>query len=184
VPDPGDLATIEAKMSRVLQSMERDFGRLKTGAASASLLDDVHVDLHGRRARLIEVSSVTVPDPRQIVIQPWDPGALRAIGTAISQSRIGLTPTIDGPAIRIHVPAMTEDRRRELVGLVHRRMDQARVDVRAIRHEALAALRHPTPSVGADEVRRETKRLQETTDRFIAEIDRLGLAKEASIMRL
>jgi hypothetical protein len=124
VPDPGDLATIEAKMARVVQSMERDFGHLKMAAASASLLDDIHVDHGGRRARLIEVASVTVPDPRQIVIQPWDPGSLRTIGTAISQSRIGLTPTIDGPAIRLDVPAMTEDRRREIVGLVHKWMDR------------------------------------------------------------
>ena len=145
-------------MTRVLQSMERDFGHLKTGAASASLLDDIHVDHHGRRARLIEVASVTVPDPRQIVIRPWDPGSLRAIGTAISQSRLGLTPTIDGPAIRLYVPAMTEDRRRELVGLVHKRMDQARVEIRAVRHEALAELRglERARSIGADEARRRT----------------------------
>ena len=173
-------------MSRVLQSMERDFGHLKTGAASASLLDDIHVDHNGRRARLIEVASVTVPDPRQIVIQPWDPGSLRAIGTAISQSRIGITPTIDGPAIRLYVPAMTEDRRREIVGLVHKRMDQARVEIRALRHEGIEAgrdrqRRHET---GADDVRREAERLQRMTDRYVAEIDRLGRLKEASLMRL
>ena len=173
-------------MSRVLQSMERDFGPLKTGAASASLLDDIHVDHNGRRARLIEIASVTVPDPRQIVIQPWDPGSLRAIGTAISQSRIGLTPTIDGPAIRLYVPAMTEDRRREIVGLVHKRMDQARVEIRALRHEGIEAgrdrqRRHET---GADDARREADRLQRMTDRYVAEIDRLGRLKEASLMRL
>ena len=173
-------------MTRVLQSMERDFGHFKTGAASASLLDDIHVDHHGRRARLIEVASVTIPDPRQIVIQPWDPGSLRAIGTAISQSRIGLTPTIDGPAIRLYVPAMTEDRRREIVGLVHKRMDQARVEIRSVRHEALAALkdRERGRLVSADDARREAQRLQRFTDQFIAEIDRLGRAKEASLMRL
>ena len=173
-------------MSRVLQSMERDFGHLKTGAASASLLDDIHVDHNGRRARLIEVASVTVPDPRQIVIQPWDPGSLRAIGTAISQSRIGLTPTIDGPAIRLYVPAMTEDRRREIVGLVHKRMDQARVEIRAVRHEALAELRglERARAIGTDEARRRTTHVQQLTDRFVAEVDRLGRIKEASLMRL
>jgi ribosome recycling factor len=178
------LPGVEPKMARVLAAMERDFQRLRTGAASASLLDDVHVDHHGRRARLIEVASVTIPDPRHIVIRPWDPASLRAIGSAISQSRIGLTPTVDGPAIRIYVPAMTEDRRRELVALVHRRMDQARVDIRAVRHEALAALRDPKRAIGADEVRREVGRLQAMTDRFVAEIDRLGQLKEASLMRL
>ena len=169
-------------MSRVLQAMERDFARLRTGAASASLLDDIHVDHRGRRARLIEVASVTVPDPRQIVIVPWDPASLRAVGAAISQSRIGLTPTVDGQAIRLYVPGMTEERRREIVHLVQKRMDQARVDIRALRHEGLAAIK--SRDGGKDEARRATARLQETTDRYVAEIDRLGRVKEASVMRL
>ena len=135
------LTSTEQKMARALEAMERDFQRIRTGGASAALLDAVQVDHHGHRARLIEVASVTVPDPRQIVITPWDPSSLRAIGTAISQSRIGLTPTIDGPSIRLHVPAMTEERRRELVGLVRKRTDQARVEIRTVRHEALAAVR-------------------------------------------
>ena len=118
------------------------------------------------------------------MIQPWDPASLRAIGSAISQSRIGLTPTVDGPAIRIYVPAMTEDRRRELVTLVHRRMDQARVQIRELRHEALAALRDKRRHVGADDMRREEGRLQAMTDRFSGEIDRLGQLKEQEIMRL
>jgi ribosome recycling factor len=181
-----DLATTEQKMTRILAAMERDFHRLRTGAASASLLDDVHVDHHGRRARLMDVASITIPDPRQIVIVPWDPASLRAIGAAISQSRIGLTPTIDGPAIRLYVPAMSEERRHQLVGLVHRRMDQARVEIRAIRHEALAALkdRERRRVVAVDDARREAQVLQRLTDQFIAEIDRLGRAKEASVMRL
>lgn len=169
-------------MSRALQAMERDFARLRTGAASASLFDDMHVDHRGRRARLIEVASITVPDPRQIVIVPWDPASLRAIGAAISQSRIGLTPTVDGQAIRLYVPGMTEERRREIVHLVEKRMDQARVDIRALRHEGLAAMK--TARGGKDEARRATARLQETTDRYVAEIDRLGRLKEESVMRL
>ena len=178
------LATVDARMRRTIEAMERDFERIRTGGASAALVDAVHVDQHGRRARLIEVATVTIPDPRQIVISPWDPKNLRAIGTAISQSRIGLTPTIDGGAIRLYVPAMTEERRRELVGLVHKRMDQARVEIRALRHEALATVRDPKRSVGSDEVRRETALLQQLTDRFAAEIDRLGGIKEAKVLRL
>ena len=180
------LATAEQQMSRAVSAMERDFDRLRTGAASASLVDAVHVDHHGRRARLVEIATVTIPDPRQIVIRPWDPSSLRAIGTAISQSRIGLTPTIDGPAIRLYVPAMTEERRRELVGLVHKRMDQARIEVRAVRHEALGALRglERAHALGTDDARRHAAALQRLTDRHIAEIDRLGALKEASVVRL
>jgi ribosome recycling factor len=182
VPGTKDPETIEEKMSRALQAMERDFARLRTGAASASLLDDVHVDHRGRRARLVEVASITVPDPRQIVIAPWDPSMLRAIGAAISHSRIGLTPTVDGPAIRLYVPGMTEERRREIVQLVQKRMGRASVDIRALRHEALATVKSGNGSV--DDIRRETARLQQITDRYIAEIDRLGRLKQASVMRL
>ena len=181
-----DRAATEQKMSRALEAMERDFQKLRVGGASASLVDAIQVDHQGRRARLVEMANVTIPDPRQIVIQPWDPNSLRSIGAAISQSRIGLTPTIDGTAIRLYVPAMTEERRRELVTLVHKRMDQARVDIRAIRHESLAALRAQGTDrqVGADVVRRETALLQQLTDRFAAEIDRLGRIKEESVVRL
>jgi ribosome recycling factor len=180
------LASTEQKMKRTLDAMERDFERVRTGGASASLIDAIHVDHQGQRTRLVELATITIPDPRQIVILPWDPKSLRSIGTAISQSRIGLTPTIDGSTIRLYVPALSEERRRELVGLVRKRMDQARVEIRAVRHEALAALRarDPRRPVGSDDVHRETDLLQRMTDRFIAEVDRLGQIKEKSVLRL
>jgi ribosome recycling factor len=180
------LAATEQKMTRTLEAMERDFQQVRTGGASASLLNGIHVDHQGKRTHLIELANVTIPDPRQIVIRPWDPSALRAIGAAIRQSRIGLTPTIDGPAIRLYVPAMSEERRRELMGLVRKRMDQARVEIRTLRHEALAAVRAGDRErmVGQDEVHRETALLQRMADRFAAEIDRLGRLKEESLLRL
>lgn len=182
---PG-LANAELGMQRTIEAMERDLQRIRVGGASASLIDGVRVDHQGRRARLIELATVTIPDPRQIVIRPWDPSSLRAIGTAISQSRIGLTPTVDGPAIRLYVPAMTEDRRRELVGLVHKRLEQTRVEIRALRHDTLAAVRtrdsvHPAI---VDEIRRDEALLQRLTDRYVAEVDRLGRLKEESVLRL
>jgi ribosome recycling factor len=180
------LASTEAKMTLTLDAMERDFQRLRVGGASASLLDGIHVDHQGHRARLVELASITIPDPRQIMIRPWDPTILRSIGTAISQSRIGLTPTIDGLAIRLYVPAVTEERRREVVSLVRKRMDQAHIEIRALRHEALAVVRTRDPNrlVGSDDVRREVALLQRMTDRFAAEIDRLGHIKEESVVRL
>jgi ribosome recycling factor len=180
------LAATEQKMTRTLDAMERDFQQVRIGGASASLLNAIHVDHQGKRTRLIELANVTIPDPRQILIRPWDPSALRAIGAAISQSRIGLTPTIDGPAIRLYVPAMSEERRRELTGLVRKRMDQARVEIRALRHEALAAVRAENRErlVGQDEVHREAALLQRMADRFAAEIDRVGRLKEESLLRM
>jgi ribosome recycling factor len=180
------LAATEEKMTRTLAAMERDFQRVRTGGASASLVDAIHVDHQGHRARLIELANITIPDPRQIVIRPWDPASLRAIGTAISQSRIGLTPTIDGSAIRLYVPALSEERRRDLVGIVNKRMEQARIEIRTLRHEALAAIRARDVErrAGSDDIQRETAVLQRMTDRFAAEIDRLGQIKEESILRL
>ena len=180
------LAATEQKMTRTIEAMERDFQRVRTGGASASLIDAIHVDHQGQRARLVELATITIPDPRQIVIRPWDPKSLRSIGTAISQSRIGLTPTIDGSTIRLYVPALSEERRGELVGLVRKRMDQARVEIRAVLHESLAAVRARDPSrpVALDGVHRETALLQRMTDRFISEVDRLGQVKEEGILRL
>ena len=180
------LASVEQKMSRTLEAMERDLQKLRVGGASASLVDGIQVDHQGRRARLVEMANVTIPDPRQIVIRPWDPTSLRAIGTAIAQSRIGLTPTIDGPAIRLYVPAITEERRLELVGHVRKRIERAHAEIRVLRHEALAAARAQDADrhVGADDVRREIALLRRMTDRFAAEIDRLGRLKEESVLRL
>ncbi len=180
------LANTELAMTRTIEAMGRDLKRLRVGGASASLIEGVHADYQGRRTRLIELATISIPDPRQIVIRPWDPGSLRAIGTAISQSRIGLTPTVDGPTIRIFVPALNEERRRELVSLVHKRLEQARVEIRALRHEGLAAVRtrDTAHAAGADEIHRDEALLQRMTDRFIAEIDRLGRLKEERILRL
>ena len=182
----GVLAGAEQRMARTIDALERDFQKVRVGAASGSMLDAIHVDHQGRRARLVEMANVSIPDPRQIVIQPWDPTSLRAIGAAISQSRIGLSPTIDGGAIRLYVPALSEERRQELVGLIHERMERARVEIRTVRHEALAALRaeaHDGRS-GADAAARETGQLQRMTDRSVAAIDRLGRAKQESLLRV
>jgi ribosome recycling factor len=178
------LTGAEQQMTRAVDAMERDFQKFRVGAASGSMLDAIRVDHQGRRARLIEMANVSIPDPRQIVIQPWDPASLRVIGTAISQSRIGLTPTIDGGAIRLYVPALDEERRQELGHLVQVRMERARVEIRAIRHEALAALRaeaHEGRS-SADTATRETGVLQRMTDRSVAEVDRRGRAKQDSLL--
>jgi ribosome recycling factor len=182
----GILGSADERMALTLEAMERDFQKIRVGAASGSLLDAVLVDHHGRRVKLIEIASVSIPDPRQIVIRPWDPASLRAIGTAISQSRIGLTPTIDGGAIRLYVPELSEERRLELVGLVHERMERAKVEIRAVRHEALAMIRAEGRAhrAGSDEVARDTTLLQRLTDRSILEIDRLGRVKQEKIIRL
>jgi ribosome recycling factor len=178
------LASAELHMKRAIEAMERDFQRIRTGRASASLLEGVRVDHRGSRTPLDHLASITIPDPRQVVVQPWDRSALRAIGKAIAQAGIGLTPTLDGSAVRLYFPSLTEERRRELVGLVRKRMEQARVDIRSLRHDASAAL-HKEQKVrgtGADDVHRDIERLQRMADRFSAEVDRLGQVKEQRLL--
>jgi ribosome recycling factor len=184
--DHAVLANAELGMKRTMDAMERDLQRIRVGAASASLVEGIQVDHLGRRARLIDVATISIPDPRQIVIRPWEPSSLRAIGTAITQGHIGLTPTVDGPTIRLYVPGLSEERRRELVGLIHQRLEQARVEIRAVRHEALAAIRARgrQHAAGADEVHRDEAFLQRMTDRYVAEVDRLGRLKEESVLRV
>jgi ribosome recycling factor len=178
------LASTELRMKRAIEAMERDFQRIRTGRAYASLLDGVRVDHRGSRTPLDQLASISIPDPRQIVIQPWDRSALRAIGKAIARLGIGLTPTIDGSAVRLYFPSLTEEQRRELVGLVRKRMEQARVDIRTLRHEASAALHKAQKArgSGADDLHRAIERLQQMTDRFGAEIERLGQVKEQRLL--
>lgn len=173
-------------MALVIAALDKDLQKIRVGAASGVLIDAIQVDHGGRRQRLVELATVTIADPRQIVIRPWDPGSLRAIGTAISQSRIGLTPTIDGGTIRLYVPALTEERRHELNGLVRQRVERAHVEIRTARHEAQGSIRarDRQHSRGADELRRVLDRLERVAERSIAEIDELGRAKQATILRV
>jgi ribosome recycling factor len=180
VANGGELLAAEGRMALVIAALERDLQKIRVGGASGSVIDAIQVDHLGRRARLIELATVTIPDPRQIVIRPWDPGSLRAIGTAISQSKIGLTPTIDGGAIRLYVPALTEERRNELAGLVRKRVERAHVELRTVRHEALALVRKRAG--GTDMVHRDVEQLGNVSDRFGAEIDRVGRIKEQAIL--
>ena len=176
------LTEADGRIARVIAALDHDLGAIRVGAASGALLDGIHVDHAGRRLRLIELASVSIPDPRQIVIRPWDPTSLRAIGTAISHSRVGLTPTVDGGTIRIHVPAITGERRDELVRLVHERVERAHVDLRRVRHETLASIRSAAAST--DDARRMIDRLQRAIDAATAEVDRLGALKDAALRRL
>ncbi|MFZ5854908.1 MAG: ribosome recycling factor [Chloroflexota bacterium] len=180
------LASTEHKMARAVEVMERDFQGIRTGRASTALVERLHVEYYGTPTPLNQLAGISVPEPHQIVIQPWDRSVLGAIEKAILKSDIGLMPNVDGTVVRLNIPPLTEERRREIVRQVHRRMEEARVEIRNLRREAAEVLKREERdgTLGADEARRELEALQRLTDRFIAEVDRLGAHKEQEVLEV
>jgi ribosome recycling factor len=180
------LASADQKMHRAVEAMERDFNAFRTGRASTSLVERIQVDYYGTQTPINQLAGISVPEPHQIVIQPWDRGVLGAIEKAIQKSDVGLVPNVDGAVVRLNIPPLTEERRKEIVKQVHRRMEDARIEVRNIRREASDQLKkeEQSGSTGADESRREHDLLQKSTDRAIADIDRLGGHKEQEVLEV
>jgi ribosome recycling factor len=180
------LTGTEHKMIRAVEVMERDFQGLRTGRASTALVERIHVDYYGTQTPLNQLASISVPEPHQIVIQPWDRGVLGAIEKAIQKSDIGLVPNVDGTVVRLNIPPLTEERRKEIVKTVHKRMEEARVEIRNLRREAADTLKKEERdgAVGADEARRQLDQLQKITDRVIADVDRLGDVKEQEVLEV
>jgi ribosome recycling factor len=180
------LAGSERKMARAIEAMERDLAGVRTGRASTALVERIHVDYYGTQTALNQLAGISVPEPHQIVIQPWDRAVLNAIEKAIIKSDIGLVPNVDGTVVRLNIPPLTEERRKELVRVVHKRMEEARVEIRNLRREAADGLRKEERdgSMGADETHRELETLQRLTDRYIADVDRVGGHKEQEVLEV
>jgi ribosome recycling factor len=174
------------KMARAIEAMERDLQGIRTGRASTSLVERLHVDYYGTQTALNQLAGISVPEPHQIVIQPWDRGVLAAIERAILKSDIGLTPNVDGTVVRLNIPPLTEERRRDLVKVVHRRMEEARVEIRGLRRDANDHLEklEREGEIGVDDVHRLLETLQKTTDRHIDDVDRVGGAKELEVLEV
>ena len=181
-----DLASAEHKMTRAVEAMERDFAGLRTGRASTALVERIHVEYYGTPTPLNQLASISVPEPHQIVIQPWDRGVLGAIEKAIMKSDIGLMPNVDGTVVRLNIPPLTGERRKDIVKSVHKRMEEARVEIRNLRREAADAIKREERdgTLGADESRRQQDQLQKITDRVIADVDRLGGVKEQEVLEV
>ena len=180
------IASADHKMGRAVEAMERDFQAFRTGRASTALVERLTVDYYGTQTPLNQLAGISVPEAHQIVIQPWDRAVLGAIEKAIQKSDIGLVPNVDGTVVRLNIPQLTEDRRKDLVKSVHRRMEEARVEIRNLRRDAADELKKEERdgTVGADESRRQLEHLQKTTDRWIAEVDRVVGVKEQEVMEV
>jgi ribosome recycling factor len=180
------LRAVEPKMQRAVEAMERDFAGIRTGRASTAIVERIAVDYYGTSTPLNQMAGISTPDPHLIVIQPWDRTALSAIEKAITKSDIGLVPNVDGTVVRLNVPPLTEERRREMVKQVRRRTEEARVEVRNHRREAADHLKKALRDgdLSEDEERRELENLQKLTDRFIEAVDSRADRKEAEILEV
>jgi len=175
---------VETKMTGALDALGRELATVRTGRASAGLLDGIRVDYYGTPTPVNQMASISVPDARTIVIQPWEAGQLKAIEKAIITSDLGLTPVNDGKIVRLAMPSPTEERRKQLAKTVHKIAEESRVAVRNLRREANDRLKAlaKDKKVSEDEERRSHDQIQKTTDRFIAKVDELLKKKEQEIL--
>jgi len=173
----------EERMEKTLQAFKRDLATLRAGRASPALLEKVQAEYYGTMMPINQLGTITTPDPRMLVIQPWDKGALGPIERAIMKSDLGLTPVNDGEVIRISLPPLTEERRVELVKATRKFGEEAKVAIRNIRRDAIDEIKKKEKSeISEDESRRHQEDIQKLTDRFTAEVDKMLAAKEKEIM--
>jgi ribosome recycling factor len=180
------LKDLETRMNAAIDVLSREFAGVRTGRASAGLLDSIRVDYYGNATPISQMASVSVPDARTLMIQPWEAAQLKEIEKAIMKSDLGIQPVNDGKVIRLTMPTPTEERRKVLVKNVHKMAEDARVAVRNVRREAndkLKALaKDKKAPITEDEERRGHDQIQKATDKFIAKIDELLKKKEQEIM--
>ncbi len=180
------LADTESRMTKALDALRRDLGSVRTGRASPSLVDRLVVEYYGTLTPLNQLAGISVPEPRLIVIQPWDRGTIGAIEKAIQKSELGLNPNNDGQVIRVAIPALTEERRKQLVKLVHKNVEDGKVAVRNIRRDAMSQVRElmNEKMISDDDERRAEHQIDDLTKRFVEEADRVGKAKEHEVLEV
>lgn len=190
---PGDatiiketIADAEDRMHKAIEALRRELSTIRTGRANPALVEHIRVDYYGTPTPLKQIASVMVPEARLLTIQPWDKGSLGAIEKAIQKSDLGLNPSNDGAVIRLVIPQLTEDRRKELVRVVHKKIEEGRVAVRNIRRDAHELLRdfRREKEISEDQEFNAQEGLQKVTDRFIADADKLGEEKEKELLEV
>ena len=172
------------RMTKAVEALRHELATIRTGRAHPGLVEHLRVDYYGVPTPLNQLATINVPDPRLLTIQPWDRQAMGAIEKAILKSDLSLTPTNDGTVVRLSIPQLTEERRRELVKVVHKKVEEGRVEVRNIRREGHEELRRLQREklIPEDDQFRGQERLQKLTDEFVQQIDRLGEEKEAELL--
>jgi ribosome recycling factor len=174
------------RMDKTVESLHSDLRSIRTGRASPALVEKLTVDYYGAPTPLNQLAGITVPEPRMLMIRPWDRNTMGIIEKSILKSDLGLTPTNDGQVIRLVIPQLTEERRRDLTKQVAKRVEEARVSVRNIRRDAMDMLRdlEKEKMISEDEMYEGRDETQELTDKYIKQMDEIGKAKEAEIMEV
>lgn len=183
---PDVLKETESKMQASVQALQEDLAVIRTGRASPALVEKLSVDYYGQPTPLIQLATIGVPEPRQLLIRPFDANSLNEIERAIQTSDLGLTPGNDGKVIRLNLPVLTEERRRELVKVVQARVEEARISVRNVRRDAIKDLRdfEEEKLISLDDLHRGEGEVQKLTDKYIEEMDKLGENKEKEVMEV
>jgi ribosome recycling factor len=180
------LGDARTQMDKALEAMRREFASVRTGKASPALLDTVRVDAYGSKMPLNQVASVSAPEPRMLIVQPWDKTLLGAVEKAIRSAELGLNPASDGNVLRVPVPQLTEERRHDMVRMLHKLAEEGRIPVRHARQEANKWVRHEqqNSSLSEDEARRMMDEVQKLTDEHIERVDQLLKAKEEEVLEV
>jgi ribosome recycling factor len=179
-----DMVDLKRRMQATLANHKHELNSLRTGRASSSMLDPVVVDAYGSATPLIQCANVTVPEPRLLSVQVWDRGLVGAVERAIFESNLGMTPQTEGQVIRLRVPELTQDRRKEMVKVAHKYTENAKIAARHIRRDGIDTLKlqEKEKTLSEDEVKKQSELVQKETDNTIAEMDNVLVQKEKEIM--
>jgi ribosome recycling factor len=180
------IKSIDDKMQKTMQNLKAEFGKIRGNRASLAILDDIKVDYYGNMMPLKQIATLSTPEPRTITISPWDKSAIAAIEKTIQMSSIGITPNNDGTIIRLTMPALTEERRKEFVKIVKKISEEARVALRHIRRESNDQVKNDlkAKTITEDDEKRLSKKIQDMTDEFVRQVDSMATGKEKDIMEV
>jgi ribosome recycling factor len=180
------LSDVQQKMDRAVEALKRELGNLRTGRATPALLENVPVEYYGTPTPLKQLASISAPDARAILVQPWDKQALREIERSLMKSELGFNPSNDGNVITVPIPPLTQERRQDLVKVLKRKVEDGKVSIRNIRRDGVETLRklERDKAISQDENRRSQEQIQKVTDAHIKTMDEVGEAKEAEILQV
>jgi ribosome recycling factor len=181
-----DLDDVKRRMQGAISAFKHDLGSLRTGRASPNLLDPIQIDAYGSLMPITQVATVSVPEPRLLSVQVWDRGMVSAVEKAIRESDLGLNPQTEGQVIRLRIPEMNEQRRKEMVKVSHKYAEEARIAIRHVRRDGLDLLKklEKDHAISEDDSKRHADQVQKATDQFVAEVETLVATKEKEIMQV